>query len=1691
MRKKYLLVLIVLLFAFGRLIADTLTAVSIQGPSAVSTNLDYTYNLVTSSTYVTPTWVVTGGTLVDASDGAPYWVIVNWTTPGTGSLTFKNGTTTIATFSTTITSIPNPVPVTSISYTSTCKQTIVTRNSNPPSGYDWYWMTSPLNTGTTLGSTASVTRTTGSDIWLRARATAAPNAWSHDALLVHVTIDMGPAAPAVPTISTNTCGPKILFKNGSPPAGVSWYWQGTNSSGQDYTSASATGATYSASVNGTVTYYITARNDAAACWGGTSSVSVTADNPPAPVAPPTYNFCEWDAMTISASNYLSNLKWYNVSGQLLYTGINYTPTNLDLGNYTYYAKNIDAAGCESTTLTPVALNVNTCDNLVNWNQATVYGINTDGTPKAVAASIEYYDGLGNTLQSQVKSFATNQVFASQSIFDNRNNQTLTSLPAPINSSNFGYHYRFITNNSNQKYSANDFDASNTTNAPNPVGNNGIGSLGWYYSTANTLEPNTPITSYPYSRTLVEDGPDPKTAKSAGPGDAYKMGSGHEVSSVRQTFVKSELNHYFALRSYFVTTALPVSVNNGTNLISNPDATSLTGYTASSTSVTLSTVSQNGETYIKATAPTVTTSVGITPIGGNITVTPGATYVFKVKGYRTTASPVSLYVKNVTGNTNIVWPGSTLPSEISEDWVENTFTVPPGCTSIALGVLCAPASVVNDLFFINAVSLTQINTAETTVYGYKSITTDPDGKKSVSFTDADGHTLATAIITNGNTVPSLYDYWSYTYYNDMGQVVATVAPNGVKTDKTDPPAFVTTYKYDHLGRLIETSSPDEGTSQFVYSMDGKLKFSQNNDQRNSGALPQRFSYSNYDKQGRLIESGEYTTNNKSTDYFFEPQTNGSPTGNSVLLLVDNVGFINLTQSIPAQATHISDYSIVEYDIQTTLPSGDSYHSQQNNLTGQVARTQNTNATTWYSYDEFGQLEWSKQSLPDLGYKTVDYNYDYLGNITQVVYQKGQTDKFYHFYTYNDDQKLTEVYTSLDGTNKVLQAKYYYYLHGPLKRVELANNLQGIDYTYTLQGALKSINHMDVTNDPGADGGTTGSHTGFSKDVFGLTLSYFDNDFASGGHNAGNISPSGSVNSYSGTLKSVGWFTPVDNTPAKRAYSFTYDNVNQLQNALWGTVTGTGGSYTTTLAPSAYKEGIGSVANDKNGNIQSMQRNERSGVSMGNYTYVYETGTNKLDKVNDGGTLLVDYTYNSIGQMIQYTEAGKTITVNYNAQGLVKQVLNGTTLVETFMYDDRGNRIQKINYSNTGAVTKTTYYVNDASGNVLAVYEQKGSNPAASTTPPTEVPVYGSSRLGTYKPGKTTFYELNDHLGNVRAVIGAPYTETTTATMESDGTTATDEDKKFKNIAPRTVFASANHTTGGNEAIFVNNARPVGPTKILPVSPGDVITITTYAYYEGGTGYSSTTASTVIASAIETAFGGVNGAPGDPGRIFNALNSVFTGGGFAGLSGSGNDNVPAAYLNMIMFDGNMLSDPTTLPMSAVPVTNAANMHQQLITIGPITIPSPGYIYVYVNNNSNSANRVYFDDLSITQLHSPFVAGGDFYPYGLEMKDRQITIEPYRYGYQGQYSEKDSVTGWNNFELRMYEPRFGRWLSPDPYGQYASPYIGMGNVPNEGSDPDGGLCCDGLEGVALEYALANSIQYSVQMTDRAALSLAWSAA
>lgn len=71
-------------------------------------------------------------------------------------------------------------------------------------------------------------------------------------------------------------------------------------------------------------------------------------------------------------------------------------------------------------------------------------------------------------------------------------------------------------------------------------------------------------------------------------------------------------------------------------------------------------------------------------------------------------------------------------------------------------------------------------------------------------------------------------------------------------------------------------------------------------------------------------------------------------------------------------------------------------------------------------------------------------------------------------------------------------------------------------------------------------------------------------------------------------------------------------------------------------------------------------------------------------------------------------------------------------------------------------------------------------------------------------------------------------------------------------------------------------------------------------------------------------------------------------------------------------------------------------------------------------------------------------------MPMPDRNVEGD-YRYACQGQ--EKDAETGKEAFQLRLWDSRIGRWLTTDPYGEFISPYLGMGNDPVFFIDADGG--------------------------------------
>lgn len=575
-----------------------------------------------------------------------------------------------------------------------------------------------------------------------------------------------------------------------------------------------------------------------------------------------------------------------------------------------------------------------------------------------------------------------------------------------------------------------------------------------------------------------------------------------------------------------------------------------------------------------------------------------------------------------------------------------------------------------------------------------------------------------------------------------------------------------------------------------------------------------------------------------------------------------------------------------------------------------------------------------------------------------------------------------------------------------------------------------------------------------------------------------------------------------------YYYTYDDKYQIADASWADdVNRTIGTFT--RADNKFR--TTGMTYDPNGNILSLKRFDQSGSFKNNLTYHYAYQLAGSTDVRNNQLLSVDgyvsaFTYNKIGQMIgQDKETGfgsgddnlndKDQYVEYDASGKVTRVFDGKNeatgtfegLKVEYLYDDRGFRLAKVNFE----TERTTWYIRDASGSIISTYEEDGiptynseGVPVESTNTLelTEVPVYGSGKLGVHYPGQngSTVYEITDHLGNVRALMrdnANTYTATMEDTEEADFTNPrveemqyfenlfkTEDDNVYMNHTPprpgveETPDKSAYlHWVEGMAGMEASD-KSIGPAIALRVSPGDKLDLKTWVRFERKEGPYNDIPLTVLTSLLGNTFAGIGGFEG---YISSQVSSNMYG-QLLNLNFLNDDSDPAmprAYLNYFIYDDEMellfadrqqVEDDAGFYNEEMGLLNGEN-YSQLGFPEPIAIEQKGYIYIWVSNESENT-KVWFDDLTVTHTGSFVTQAMDYGVWGDVLREQKTAESKYRFGYQGQFAEKDDETGWNHFELREYDPVIGKWLVPDPYDQYWSPYVGIGNDPVNVVDPNG---------------------------------------
>ena len=668
----------------------------------------------------------------------------------------------------------------------------------------------------------------------------------------------------------------------------------------------------------------------------------------------------------------------------------------------------------------------------------------------------------------------------------------------------------------------------------------------------------------------------------------------------------------------------------------------------------------------------------------------------------------------------------------------------------------------------------------------------------------------------------YHYTLY-YYDQAGNLVQTVPPAGV--DVISNPAQIinvhqnrltgsatyypthtlpTTYEYNSLNQLVVQNTPDGGTSGFWYDQLGRMIVSQNAEQAKVNGGQFKFSYTTYDALGRIKEVGQIE----------KPSTSGMYNG-----IAKSPIALSQWMTLNANRTEVTN---TYYD-NTIFSITYNGFSPENMRSRVVAMTyekyhdfddQTYLQGIHYSYDIHGNVnelirENSYLVSISQNYKHMAYDYELVsGNVNKVIYQGEQRDQFIHKYDYDADNRLLKAYTTQDNIHYDLDAEYFYYLHGPLMRAEIGDvKVQGIDYAYTLHGWLKGVNSTSLKSDRdmGRDAEISSVNEYVAQDVFSFSLGYYEGDFTAIGTSNGSITPTNnaftqtigssfdlaSPDLFNGNIKhmvtAIKPFMGAGGEPQGMTYA--YDQLNRIKSAKsWNSVDVAMNTWTPIgVANPDYET---NYTYDANGNILSLDRSGSSGtnINMDQLTYFYNLGTNQLDHVKDAvpdanhltdidNQSINNYAYDGIGNMTQDVKE-EIENIEWTVYGKIEKITRTAISDKAdleFEYTPDGHRsLKRVYFKNPGgggiSHIEETYYIRDASGNMMSTYIVKNAEFTWQSSA-----IYGSSRIGVVETdmllvdnsgtpvvnplptGEVEFYrgkkryEMSNHLGNVLTVV----------------------------------------------------------------------------------------------------------------------------------------------------------------------------------------------------------------------------------------------------------------------------------------------------------------------------------------------------
>ena len=636
-------------------------------------------------------------------------------------------------------------------------------------------------------------------------------------------------------------------------------------------------------------------------------------------------------------------------------------------------------------------------------------------------------------------------------------------------------------------------------------------------------------------------------------------------------------------------------------------------------------------------------------------------------------------------------------------------------------------------------------------------TDEDGNITVDFKNSDGKT----VLLRKESASGKLD--TYYVYNNYGQLAFVIAPKGNEKIANNGNAVTSQilddlcyqYVYDNRFRQVEKKLPGKGWEYMVYDQQNRLVASQDSNMKNSITHPNRWSFTRYDQFGRVLYTGVFTggtraqeqSNANAKGLNNETRSTSSFTLNGQEIFYTSTAYpsaafvpysVNYYDTYPG--TNVNNTVVAPFSILMQVSLTGSYSMTQNGVSSirslksmpTASMVKNLDDDAWSSthiwYDRSGRAIGSQGKNHLGGYTKTEKQLDFSGAVlfANTFHKKTNSDPevvINERYIYDNNFRLKQHYHKVNSNAEELLADYTYNELGQVTNKKVGNNLQSIDYTYNIRGAMIKV------NDP----------SNLAGKLFGYELKFASTSNAS-------VAPA----NYNGNITEMMWKNAGDDVLKK--YSYQYDSYNRLTAALYQEPNSSlpqNGLYNETMHY------------DSNGNITDLKRNQKGydgfAEEIDDLVYTYNAG-NRLTSVVDYKNNYSGYpdtsgntiTYDDNGNMINHVDKG-ILEIRYNELNLPSYIkFNnyverlGQNIYRNLSYSYRadGVKIKKVHHyfsgKKQGDVFTTTDYIDGF----------QYSNEQILLTGSNVLKFFATSEGYFDYVNNRYIYNYTDHLGNVR-------------------------------------------------------------------------------------------------------------------------------------------------------------------------------------------------------------------------------------------------------------------------------------------------------------------------------------------------------